>query len=306
MKKTTTERFIEKSKAIYNNKFDYSKVNYINAQTKIKIICLKHGEFEILPYNHLRGNGGCRLCSAEKQKNNFSKTTEQFIKDAINKYSDKYDYSLTNYINNKTKVKIICPIHGAFFVYPRNFLESKSCGCKKCSNEEIAKRYAKTTEQFIEKAKEIHGDKYDYSLADYIRTNIKLKIICPKHGIFEQTPKAHLNNEGCPKCKSSRGEIKIRNYLKSKYILFEEQKRFKECKDKRSLPFDFYLPNENLLIEFQGEQHYRPHNFKRSKYNFEQLKKHDNIKKEFAVNNGFCFLEISYKDNIEDILKENL
>ena len=123
-------------------------------------------------------------------------TTEQFIQKAREVNGDRYDYSLVDYINSSTNVKIICPEHGEFEQVPNNHLR-RVTGCKKCS---LYKR-TRTAEQFIEKAREVHGDKYDYSMVEYIRSSTKVKIICPQHGEFEQTPKNHLQGHaGCIKC----------------------------------------------------------------------------------------------------------
>jgi len=114
-----------------------------------------------------------------------------FIEKAKKINGDKYDYSLVEYVNNHTKIKIICPEHGVFEQTPGNHINRKS-GCPNCKN-------TLTTIDFIEKAKKIHGDKYDYSLVKYVDTKTKVKIICPNHGIFEQTPMGHYNS-GCVKC----------------------------------------------------------------------------------------------------------
>lgn len=166
----------------------------------------------------------------------------------------------------------------------------------------------KTTEQFIEQAEQIHGDKYDYSLVNYINNHTKIKIICKKHGIFEQSPDHHLLGNGCPLCNNSSNESKVEKLLKEKKIKFEAQKRFLDCRDKRSLPFDFYLPDYNICIEYDGQQHFRPTDFgkcyshltEEAKQNFEIIKKHDKIKTDFCKNNGIYLLRISYKDNIID------
>ncbi len=223
-----------------------------------------------------------------------TKTTEEFIEEANKIHNNKYDYSLTNYINNKTKVKIICPIHGIFEQRAASHLK---IGCSKCGYKKMSQQ------EFIEKAKKIHGDKYDYSKTIFENVKLKVKIICPIHGVFEQNAHSHLNGEGCPKCKSSKGEIAIRNYLKEKNILFEEQKKFKECKNERALSFDFYLPNENLLIEYNGIQHYEMNDYFGGEKQFKKQQKNDKLKKEFAEKNNIKLLTISYKENIFDKLK---
>ena len=190
--KLTTEQFIEKAKEVHGDKYDYSKVNYLNSYTKVTIICPEHGEFEQTPANHLVGKG-CPKCKIEKLKNNHKYNLIDFIEKARKVHGDKYDYSKVNYVNNQTKVTIICPIHGEFEQTPINHL--LGCNCPMCVG---GIKFSK--EQFIEKAKEVHGDKYNYSKVNYINANTKVIIICPEHGEFEQTPAKHLNGQGCPKC----------------------------------------------------------------------------------------------------------
>ena len=165
-----------------------------------------------------------------------------------------------------------------------------------------------TKEEFIKRAKLIHGNKYDYSLVNYIDSKSPVKIICPFHGIFEQKPNNHLNKHNCPKCKSSKGEITIRNYLLKNNIIFEEQKRFKECKDKLPLSYDFYLPKENLLIEYNGIQHYESVETFGGKKKFLYQQHNDELKREFVEKSGIRLLTISYKDYniIEKILEEEI
>ena len=192
----TKEQFIEKAKEIHGDKYDYSLIKYTRLDRKVKIVCPIHGEFEQTPIRHLKSKG-CPKCGRKQ------KTKEQFIEKAKEIHGDKYDYSEVNYIDDKTKVKIICPIHGEFYKRPNEHLSEKA-GCPKCSQEnqnEIKHNlFKKTAEQFIKEAKKIHGDKYDYSKVDYYNTHTKVKIICPIHGEFEQTPKHHLEGSGCPEC----------------------------------------------------------------------------------------------------------
>ena len=188
MRKLTTQQFIDKANYIHNNKYNYSKINYINTKTKVIIICKTHGKFKQVPYGHL-SKQGCPKCN---HSNKINKNI--FIKRANKKHNNKYDYSKINYINTKIKVIIICKIHGKFSQIPSNHLNGN--GCIKCS---IRKRTL-TLNQFIKKANKIHNNKYDYSKVNYINSKIKVIIICPKHGEFYQTPDTHLNNHGCSNC----------------------------------------------------------------------------------------------------------
>lgn len=183
-----SEKFIEKAKKMHGNKYDYSKSVYVKANNKICIICPEHGEFWQSPSEHARGCGCPKCCGNEKL------TKEQFILKARNMHGWKYDYSKVEYSNNKTKVCIICPEHGEFWQTPHSHLHGK--GCPNCCKRN--KKY--TTNEFIAKAKEIHGNKYDYSKIEYIDAKTKVCIICPEHGEFWQTPASHLDGKGCEKC----------------------------------------------------------------------------------------------------------
>ena len=187
LRRNPIDSFIKKAREIHGSKYDYSKVDYKNNRTKVIIICPIHGEFRQKPSNHLQGNT-CPKCSV-----NIKLTTEDFIKKAREIYGGKYDYSKVDYKNSKTKVTIICPVHGEFEQKPNNHLSGS--GCYKCGGS-----FKLTTEDFIKKAKAIHGNKYDYSKVDYKNSKTKVTIICPVHGEFEQVPSSHLIGKGCYEC----------------------------------------------------------------------------------------------------------
>jgi hypothetical protein len=195
----TTEEFIRRAKEVHGDKYDYSKVEYVNIKTKVCIICKKHGEFWQEAGSHLNGSG-CPNCRMEKHwTTRGKKTTEEFIVEAKAIHGDKYDYSKVEYVNPNTKVCIVCPKHGEFNCTPTNHLRGK--GCPVCGHEKAAKKKIKlTTEEFIRRAKEVHGDKYDYSKVVFTKMGDKVCIVCPEHGEFWQTPTCHLNGQGCPKC----------------------------------------------------------------------------------------------------------
>jgi very-short-patch-repair endonuclease len=297
MERLTTYKFIERAKLIHDNKYDYSCSDYINNRSKTKIICLEHGIFEQKAENHLNGYG-CPKCNGGKRVN----STKKFIDLAKLKHGNKYDYSLVNYIKCNFKIKIICPKHGVFEQTPNGHLNGD--GCILCYNE----NRVNSIDDFIIKANNIHHFKYNYSLVDYLNIRDKIKIICPEHGIFEQTPNSHLNSRGCPKCMESKGELFITNWLNQNNIDFETQKTFPKCKNQRKLRYDFYLPNQNLLIEYDGQQHYMPINYFGGKYIFEYLKENDKIKTEYALNNNIKLLRIpdTERKNLSNILKNNI
>lgn len=296
----TTNQFVEKANQVHSFKYDYSQVKYINSKTKVKIVCLEHGEFNQSPSNHLNGQG-CKECYLKNKP--YSQSI--FIEKAKKIHGNKYDYSKVEYINGRTKVKIICPEHGEFEQRPANHIVG--AGCPKCH----PLKQPLTIEQFIEKSNIIHNFKYDYSKSIYINSSIKIEIICNKHGAFLQTPQNHLSGAGCPKCNQSKGELKIKEWLDKNKIKYESQKKFNDCinpQTNRILPFDFYLTDFNICIEYDGEQHFKPtfpkYNLEKAKINLEKQKYFDHLKNQYCIKNNIKIIRIPYSRfrNIEKVL----
>jgi Zn finger protein HypA/HybF involved in hydrogenase expression len=289
--KHDTKKFIEKSEIIHGKKYDYSLVMYKNNNSKVEIICKTHGVFNQFANNHLKGYG-CPKC-----KGKF-KTTEDFIHQSNKVHNFKYDYSVTEYINSELKVEIICNVHGIFKQNPSNHVNQRQ-GCPKC----YSKNLKSNTQEFIEKSKRIHLDRYDYSFVEYKNAKTDVNIICSKHGNFSQQPTHHLSGNGCPVCKSSKGENKIFNILKLKQIKFEHHYTF----DNFNLEFDFFLPSHNLCIEFDGIQHFKPVNHFGGESAFIDQVKRDKEKDEYCINKNIYLLRIKYDEkNIDSILSKFL
>jgi hypothetical protein len=240
-------------------------------------------------------------------------TQQDFINKANKKHNNFYDYSLVNYVNAITKVTIICPKHGEFKQQPNNHLYGQRC--IKCMGDNVRKARISNTNDFIKKSKEIHGEKYDYSLVNYKTGKDKVIIICSIHGEFLQTPFAHSSpsmKQGCPFCKISKGEDEIEKFLIKNNIEYIREYKFKDCinpKTNKKLPFDFYLPQINTIIEYHGEQHYKKTGyFENRGGGLKDLQYRDKIKKEFGVLNNFNYIEISYKqfEQIKIILKNKI
>lgn len=282
----TTEDFIKRARAVHGDKYDYSKVEYKNANEKVCIICPKHGEFWQTPASHYNMKRNCPLCSHQS----FPSTKEQFIEKARKVHGDKYDYSKVEYKNNKTKVCITCPKHGDFFVRPDNHIHG--AGCKKCSVISTHILQTKGKDDFINEAKKVHGNRYDYSKVEYVNNNTKICIICPKHGEFWQSPFNHLSNHGCPVCNESKAEKRVSNLLTEYNIKFERWKTFKWLINKKNMFLDFYLPEHNIAIECQGIQHF----FESKGFFNEDLKTlvgRDEKKKELCEEHGVTLLYYS-------------
>ena len=284
--------FILEAENIHGNKYDYSLSDYISDKTKLKIICSEHGIFEQTPSNHLKGKG-CKYCGGTSKLNIFS-----FLSKANKLYSERYDYSLTEYVNMKTKIKVICQKHGVFMTTPNNFLMGRNC--PRCTKSVFS------TESFIMKANIIHNEKYNYSEVDYKKSNEKIKIICSKHGSFYQTPASHLRGRGCPICNFSRGELIIMQILEEANIRYIPQKTFDGCRIKRKLPFDFYLLDYNICIEYDGIQHFESVDAFGGDVQFLRQKNIDTIKNNYCEENNIPLIRIAYNEHIILKLKEEL
>jgi very-short-patch-repair endonuclease len=246
-KKSNNIDFIENSKIKHNDKYDYSLVEYKNNITKVIIVCKEHGEFKQVPSSHLRGQG-CPKCYGNQKSNSID-----FIKSSNLIHREKYDYSLVKYINNITKVEIICKEHGKFLQSPINHL--CGTGCPKCYGNEKS-----NTDEFIEKSNVIHNDKYDYSLVKYINNKSKVRIICNKHGEFEQTPSSHLSYNGCPKCGNKCG-LKENKWL-DLLSISDRQVRIGRY------IVDGYDTETNTIYEFNGDYwHGNPDKYKKDDIN---------------------------------------
>jgi len=288
----TTDQFIIDAIKIHGNRYDYSKVIYINSKTKVEVICSIHGSFWQTPNNHLSKKQNCPFCYGKVKK-----TTKQFIIGAVKVHGDRYDYSKVNYINDRVKVEITCKEHGNFWQKPNDHLNKQ--GCPNC-----AKTSKKTTHYFIDKAIKVHGNKYDYSKVNYINYKTKVEIICKKHGSFWQNSNHHLNGSGCPFCNTSKGEEKIKEFLILNNINFIHQKTFLNCKYKYLLRFDFYLPEYNTCVEYDGIQHFKPIDFFGGEKSFQQTQIKDQIKNNYCLNNNINLLRIAYNEKINQKLGE--
>ena len=278
---------------------------YKNLYTPIKIICPIHGEFYQNPSDHLAGCD-CQKCHPQKRR----RTNEEFIKEAMEIHGDKYDYSRVDYKDCYTRVEIICPKHGVFWQRPVEHInKNRSNGCPKCGYNR------KTNKEFIDIANRLHDNKYTYDIEytdeKFISTAEKIDIICPIHGLFYQSAGNHIYEDprskepnGCPKCAplKSKTEERIERFLKKNDILYQSQKIFIGCFYKNALRFDFYLPDYNLCIEYQGEQHFKCIDYFGGEENFKKSLERDSIKRKYCEENNIFLLEIPYNiGNIDDV-----
>ena len=370
MGKITKEEFIKRAILVHGDRYDYSKAVYIGYNKKLEIVCKKHGSFWQTPYIHTYRKSNCPICA-----DNVNLTTEEFIKRAREKHGNLYDYSLAQYTNSHSCVKIVCRVHGVFsqkaythlqgggcskcnryirtleeyfkevkkkhknlYSYPYIEKEYKSLNskltilCKKhgifyqsagahlsgqrctlCAKQSMSgNKIRKHKESFIKRAREVHGDLFDYSISNYVSSRESIDIICKIHGVFSQKAYTHLRGIGCPFCKSSKGEIRIDEFLKLKKAVYKRQYRIKECRNKKPLPFDFAVFEDEektklkLLIEFDGKQHYEPIPIFGGTESLVSQQRKDKIKTDYCLKNSIKLIRIPYTEisKVEDILED--
>jgi hypothetical protein len=237
------DTFIERANIVHNGKYIYDKDRYVNAETKIPILCLEHGTFWMTPMNHLLGQG-CPKCSGR------GLNTDEIIQLFKDKHGDEYDYSKVVFNKMHEKVCIICKEHGEFWQTPSKHLLGQ--GCPKCGINKRAEEKNIGQDEFIRRCKAIYGDDYIYNETEYDKMENKVKIICPKHGEFWQKPYDHLHGHGCPKCGliESRGETELYEYICS--LIGKENVEHSNREILNGYEIDIYIPRLKIGIEYNG------------------------------------------------------
>ena len=290
-KKLTTEEFISKAVLVHGDKYDYSKVEYLGSHYKIDIECKIHGIFKQRASDHINKCIGCPHCSK-----NIRDSTKSFIQKA--KILHTYDYSKVDYINSYTNVIILCDIHGEFKQSPNNHINLKN-GCPQCKKEKLNNIFK--NKNIILDFRSVHGNIYNYDKVKYVNNKTKVEIICKQHGSFFQAPSRHFNNkQGCPQCKTSKGEQQLSKLLEENSINFVSQKKFDGCKSKRLLPFDFYLIDYNICIEYDGIQHFQPVEYFGGEKAFKYTQENDLIKNQYCKDKNIILHRIKYDDNLKE------
>lgn len=291
-----TAKFIQSAKLIHGDKYDYSLVHYSNCHTKVTIICQEHGKFEQSPTHHIHKTSptGCPRCARPVYD------LESFVKAAKKLHGDVYDYSQFHYQNDKTHSVIICPTHGSFSKRPNDHIHGKQ-GCPTCALRQKADNQVMKVEEFIQRSKIIHSDRYDYSKVQYTHTLSKVTIVCPEHGEFAQTPNRHLQGQGCSLCSGSHGERRVASWLEKHKIRYTTQATIREFNPKKR--FDFFLPDLQVYIEFDGEQHFRPC-FGRKL--FELQTQRDLAANIWCADNNINLIRIAYYEDVHEKLKQLL
>lgn len=216
-KKFNYELFISTAKQIHTNKnYTFDHVNFIDMYTKVLVTCPIHGDFSVQPRALIYGKRGCRNCRSDNNRKMSEekrlRSAKNFIDICIKVHQSKYNYDETIYVNERTKVLIICPCHGPFWQLPRDHMLGR--GCRDCGDDENRR----SAEEFILLANKIHNKKYNYDKVVYVNCYTKVLITCPIHGDFEQQPQIHLRS-GCKKCASESQRKNTEQFINEAMII---------------------------------------------------------------------------------------
>lgn len=283
---------IRRPKNAYNYKYDLLP-EFFNWSDKLQIGCLTHGTFSQTAVSHLYQHG-CQKCTVGNKAVIKELINNSFINKSKTKYPNKFSYKKTELIKTKDKVIITCNKHGDFSIVPKNHFAGNG-GCLKCH------KFSK--EDFIEKARTVHGDKYNYDNSIYVNSKKPLQINCFKHGAFWQQPNGHVSSgSGCHRCIESSGEKEVELILKEYNLNFIREYKIFPNKYR----FDFYLPEYNIFIEFNGKQHYSPVSVFGGIDSFKRQQRNDIIKKHLVKNNGGHLIVITYLQQKEKAVKREI
>lgn len=282
---SNTRIFVKRAKSIHQKKYKYHLTKYVTARKKVTIFCPIHKEFLQTPSKHLQGQG-CNLCGIASMVLKQSMDKKEFISRAKVVHQNLYSYKNTSYESFHKKVLIICKNHGEYYQTPATHLGGG--GCKKCAVASLSNLRRRSKDEIIQKFNEVHENFYDYSKIEYRNYHSKVEIICPIHSSFLASSANHIAGKGCPKC-FIKTEGRIASFLKTKMVIWRQfniQNKY----------YDFLLPQFNLIIERDGEQHYREISlFSRNiKDYLKRQRANDKLKTKLAKEAGFKIARMPY------------
>ena len=275
---------------------------YMGIDVATEHLCLVHNVvWTALPHNVLYGKG-CRQCLSEKIRDKHLKPLEQYTQElSIN----NPDIQLVgDYIDYNTPTRHYCKKHEIDFdISPGCALLGH--GCYKCTSEKNREHRLKSEEQYIVELKDKHPN--IILRGEYVGGKINTFHECIICGCeWSPRPSNLLSGYGCPGCNESKGEKQVEEWLKQRAVTYTPQKRFDDCYDQRPLPFDFYLQEQNVCIEYQGKQHYEAIEYFGGEINLLYIQYHDKIKYEYCKANNISLICIPYWEDVDEYLNQNL
>lgn len=304
----TTAGFVASAVAKHPDaNYDYSLVEYVNKTTPVTIVCPVHGPFQQKPYVHLsRSKGGdqycgCPLCGRAAHAKKRLLAPDDVIRQATAVHDGRYDYSRATYRGMAYRMTILCPDHGAFQQSASNHLAGQ--GCRQCQidNGKL------TAANFLARAAGVYDQVYSYpSLDAFVTATDRVRVQCPDHGVFDVNSRTHLEGRSaCPGCtqSGSRYERRIQRYLEAAGIEYSTQWTHPTLRYRNRLRYDFMLPAQGTLIEFDGAFHFKPiqmpgQSAQDARRAYQASMRRDRIKNEWAAANGWSLLRLS-SPNVE-------
>lgn len=276
-------------KQCINKGYDLPIEPYINSITPIKHKCKRGHIYKQTPGNHINKGQKCPYCVGNKRV-----TPQKHYQQCKDK---NLDFPIEPYVNARTKIKYKCKQGHIYEQTPYYHLNGG--GCPYCYGNN-----KKTTKQYKDECIKLG---IDLPIEEYVNAKTPIKHKCREGHIYKQTPDKHLQGRGCPYCSQSYGEQHIQNYLDKHNIVYESQKTFNKLKDVYLLSYDFYLPEQKVLIEYQGQQHFESVSFdNKSKSDIQKQKYHDKLKRGYAKKHNYTLLEPTYKLNTQARVNEYL
>ena len=292
--KKTDVKFKKEVYDLVGNEYTFLD-HYVNYHTKIRVKHNRCGHiYKVRPSDFVDGTR-CPYCSG-----NIKKTNSQFKQEIFDLVGDEYVF-LDSYVNALTKLWVKHTKCGTVYkVLPSNFLSGKRC--PKCFG-----THKRTNTQFAQEVYNLVGDEYTF-LDSYVNTDTKIKVKHNKCGhIYGVRPTDFFShNSRCPYCNSSKGEAIIAKILDILDINYEQQKTFEDLVDTAYLSYDFFIPSQNILIEYQGQQHYEPVDYFGGKDKFKIQQKHDKLKSDYAKNHGYTLIAVPYTEDTFSKIKKYL
>ena len=286
-------RWLDRVTDIHDDRYNYSQVVYNGLTNPVEIICGIHGSFWQTPETHIKAKVGCPTCARETDRLD----TTEFIRRAKELFGDRYDYGKSVYTLWSEPITVTCPEHGDWETRAGSHLSGTIC--LECSIME----QRSDKEEFVKKARKVHGNKYDYSDFVYVHSKYPAKVRCSKHGLFEISPNRHISGRsGCPRCAESLGELQIRNFLEDLGIVVIQEYTLPGFKYR----MDFHLPDQNIFIEHHGVQHYYPVDFFGGVVGFRECQVRDQHKADIARDMGIPLVVTNYNHLNDGKLIEQL
>lgn len=294
---------------VHGKTYDHSLIRYRRMHDEIVVVCRDHGQFRPTAANYLAGRGcpGCgTLRGAANRTPMLVLGADEVLARFRRIHGDEYDYANVVYEHSNRHVEIVCRQHGPFLQTPSGHWAGK--GCPECGRVNRAANQILTTQEVLARFRQLHGDRYDYGATEYSRFRLHVTIGCRRHGAFRQTPQAHLEGKGCPRCSQSSGETRAAAWLEERGIAFTVEFPV-AAEGATRCRFDFFLPDQCAFLEIDGPHHYAPVQYagmslEKARHVFLETQRRDALKDVWAAENGMAVYRIRWDGNIEERLEE--